>query len=162
MTDNLLKVGIGDMKVATKEDGIITYALGSCVGICLYDPVTKIAGMVHIMLPEPNISRVDNIAKYATTGIPELIRQMTLKGASKFRMTAKIAGGAEMFEVHDRNSSVGKIGHRNVEMVKRILQREKIRIIGEDCGLNYARTLTFTRMDGMAYINTYGHGEKKF
>jgi chemotaxis protein CheD len=108
------------------------------------------------------MNRVDNIAKYATTGIPELIRQMTLKGASKMRMTAKIAGGAEMFAVQDKNSSIGKIGRRNVEMVKRILQHEHIRIIGEDCGLNYARTLTFMRMDGMAHINTYGHGEKTF
>lgn len=162
MNNELIKVGIADMKVAVTEQGLITYALGSCIGICLYDATAKIAGMVHIMLPQPASGRVDNPAKYASTGIPELIKQMTMKGASKLRLTAKIAGGAKMFAMNGVTSSIGEIGMRNAQMVKEILRKENIRLLGEDCGLDYARTMSFFRENGQAMIKSYGHGEKRF
>ena len=151
------------MKVAKTEQGLITYALGSCIGICLYDSAARIAGMVHIMLPQPSSTgKIDNIAKYATTGVPELIKKMTAAGASKVRLTAKIAGGAKMFAMNGGSSAIGEIGQRNAEMVRQILKQENIRLVGEDCGLDYARTMTFYRADGGAHIKSYGHGEKHF
>ncbi|MGN1350234.1 MAG: chemotaxis protein CheD [Anaerovoracaceae bacterium] len=155
----MLKVGIADLKVARTEEGLITYALGSCIGICLYDAGTRIAGMVHIMLPQPG-GKVDNRAKYATTGIPELIQQMVAAGASKTRLTAKIAGGAKMFAVNGTNTAIGEIGQRNAAMVRQVLKQNGIRILGEDCGLDYARTMSVFRADGSVHIKSYGRGEK--
>ncbi|MGP1441537.1 MAG: chemotaxis protein CheD [Anaerovoracaceae bacterium] len=160
MGEDLLKVGIADMKVATKEEGIITFALGSCIGVCLYDPGSKIAGMVHIMLPEPGgRGDVDNDAKYATTGIPELIKKMTAAGAVKSRLVAKIAGGAKMFNMVNMKN-IGDIGMRNAETVRNMLSQERIRLLKEDCGQDYARTMTFYRETGDAKITSYGHPEK--
>ena len=157
---DLLKVGIADMKVATKEEGIITYALGSCIGICLYDQTSKIAGMIHIMLPEPGgRGDVDNIAKYATTGIPELLKKMDAAGASRSRLVAKIAGGAKMFNMTNMKN-IGDVGMRNAETVRKILSQERIRLLKEDCGQDYARTMTFFRETGEAKITSYGHEEK--
>lgn len=160
MSDDILKVGIADLKVAKRETGIITYALGSCIGICLLDPLPKIAGMVHIMLPETNAGRIDNIAKYATTGIPALIKQMAAAGANPARMKAKIAGGAQMFKM-TQGSAIGEIGKRNQQKVKEVLAAFNIPIIAEDCGANYARTLVFYRESGIAEVRSYDRGVKR-
>ena len=87
-------VGISDMKILKNEGTLITYALGSCIGICVYDETNKLGGMVHIMLPRSLRKPGDNIYKYADSGIQDMIKQLELKGASRNRMIAKIAGGA--------------------------------------------------------------------
>lgn len=136
---NLVTVGIADLNVVSDPDQLITYALGSCVGICLYDSSKKIAGLAHIMLPLSTEATGGgtNKRRYADTGIKELIETMNRKGASTLHMTAKIAGGAQMFSTA---SAVFNIGDRNVAAVKKILSDYKIRIIAEDTGLNYGRT----------------------
>ena len=107
--DNKHIVGIADMKIARAEGVLITYALGSCVGICLYDPFIKLGGMVHIMLPEALAPGNQNVYKYADTGIKETIRKMEVFGARRDRMVGKIAGGAKMFEVQ-ASGPLGNIG----------------------------------------------------
>ena len=83
-----------------KDSGmLITYALGSCIGICLYDQKIKLAALIHIMLPLNMEPGRKNTMKYADTGIRETLKMMESKGASRSRITAKIAGGAKMFEV---------------------------------------------------------------
>ena len=138
----IITVGIADLNVAKAPDTLVTYALGSCVGICLYDADKKIAGLAHIMLPlsKEAVQGVDNKRRYADTGIMELIQTMNLQGASTSRLTAKIAGGAQMFSA---NSSVFNIGERNVEAVKKILSSYRIRIVAEETGLNFGRTVFF-------------------
>ncbi len=157
--NDLLKVGIADFKVARREPGIITYALGSCIGICLLDPVTKIAGMVHIMLPESSGERVDNPAKYAVTGIPLLVKSMTAAGANPIAFKAKIAGGAQMFQMKQA-SAIGDIGRRNIVKVREILAAMKIPVIAADVGENYARTLILHRESGVAEVKSYDRGIK--
>ena len=132
---NLVTVGIADLNVVSDPDQLITYALGSCVGICLYDSSKKIAGLAHIMLPLSTEATGGgtNKRRYADTGIKELIEMMNRKGASTLHMTAKIAGGAQMFTTA---SAVFNIGDRNVAAVKKILSDYKIRILAEDTGLN--------------------------
>ena len=98
MTDKLI-VGIADMKIARTNGMLITYALGSCIGICLYDPNIKLGGLLHIMLPLNLETGRKNALKYADTGLSEMVARMEAKGAKKARMVAKIAGGANMFEV---------------------------------------------------------------
>ena len=111
------------MKLAQREGILITYALGSCIGVCFHDPVAKVGALLHIMLPLNMEAGRKNTLKYADTGIRETLRQMESKGASRSRITAKIAGGAKMFEVSGSNG-LGNIGQRNIESVKATLRRE--------------------------------------
>ena len=148
----VITVGIADLNIAKEPDVLATYALGSCVGICLYDPEKKIAGLAHIMLPlskEAVGNAVDNRRRYADTGITELIQTMSLSGASPSRLVAKIAGGAQMFST---TSSVFNIGERNVAAVKKILTAYRIRIVAEQTGENFGRTVFFYPEDGTMEI----------
>ena len=139
----MVTVGIADLNAVKAPDSLITYALGSCVGICLYDNTAKIAGLAHIMLPLSTeaAGKVDNKRRYADTGIMELIQTMNLMGASTMRMTAKIAGGAQMFK--GNSSSMFNVGERNVAAVKKVLASYKIRIIAEETGADFGRTVLF-------------------
>ncbi|MBD5465409.1 MAG: chemotaxis protein CheD [Lachnospiraceae bacterium] len=155
----LIKVGMADLKVCISPDSITTLGLGSCVGIAIRDPITKVGGLAHIMLPDSTqIRNSTNIPKFADTGIVELVRQMSLKGASPYRMVAKIAGGAQMFAVGGRNNSV-TVGDRNVEATKKKLRELHIPILAEDTGLNYGRTVVFFPETGDFLIKAVGKGE---
>ena len=150
-----LTVGIADMKILQWDGELITYALGSCIGICLYDPNIKLAALIHIMLPINMETGRKNTMKYADTGIRETLAQLTAKGARKDRLVAKIAGGAKMFEVAG-NSNLGNIGARNIECVRMNLRKEGIRIISENVGGSVARTLSFFPATGIGKIRAYG------
>ena len=150
-------VGIADMKLAQNGERLITYALGSCIGICLYDARLKLAALVHIMLPLNMEAGRKNPLKYADTGIRETLRQMEAKGASRARITAKIAGGAKMFEMSGGN--LGNIGQRNIESVHMNLKREGIRLLKEDVGGSVARTLLFDVASGAGCVRCYGRPE---
>lgn len=159
---NTVNVGISDMKIVSSPDMVATYALGSCVGICIIDKIKQMAGMVHIMLPQnPNPSDTKVAFKYADTGIAEMVKQMERNGCLRMRMTAKIAGGAKMFEVSDdKNSTIGNIGERNVIAVKKVLQDMKIRLVAEDTGLNYGRTVFFDSSNGELLVKSFAKGNK--
>ena len=146
------------MKLGRQEGTIITYALGSCIGIALYDPMIKLGALVHIMLPE-RVNSDANIFKYADTGVRETLRKLYAYGAVKHRMTAKIAGGAKMFDMKGKSSAMGNIGERNAQMVKRVLMQEGIRIVKEDTGANYARTMSIDLASGMVLVKTFGRPE---
>lgn len=155
-----ITIGIGDFKVCRAPDVLITYALGSCVGICLLDNVTNIGGLSHIMLPESSgINAASTPMRFADTAIPMLIRQMESMGASRLRMKAKIAGGATMFAT---SSDKFNIGERNIEAVKRVLMQNRIPIIAEDIGLNYGRTQLFYPETGVMEIRAAAKGIKMF
>jgi chemotaxis protein CheD len=156
--DKQLTVGIAEMKFARQEGVLITYALGSCIGISLYDPMIKLGALVHVMLPETFGSGDSNIFKYADTGLAETFRKIEIMGARKNRMIAKIAGGAKMFELQG-NSSLGNIGFRNINSVKQILQSEGVRLVAADVGENYARTMSLDVSTGQVRIRTYGRDE---
>lgn len=148
----MINIGIADLNT-TKCPGVLaTYALGSCIGICLYDAELKIAGLAHIMLPwskDAGAGADNNMRRYADTGITELIQKMCAMGAKKYRITAKIAGGAQMFNT---NSTVFNIGERNVEAVKKVLATYNIPIIAEETGSNYGRTVFFYSEDGIMEV----------
>ena len=156
---NIIKVGMADLNVCKAPDGLTTLGLGSCIGLTLYDPVTKIGGMVHYMLPDSTkVSNNSNKAKFADTGIDELVRQMEKLGARKARMVAKIAGGATMFTFQGRNDMM-QVGERNVEAVKKKLKEISIPILAEDTGKNYGRTVTFYPETGEFHIRAVGRDE---
>ena len=155
--ENKITIGIADMKMAKDSGMLITYALGSCIGICLHDPVLKLGALVHIMLPVNMEAGRKTPLKYADTGIRETLRLMESKGASRSRITAKIAGGAKMFEVG--SSSLGNIGQRNIESVHLNLKKEGIRLLKEDVGGTVARTLLFDVNSGLGCVRSYGRPE---
>ncbi len=153
---NVIKVGMADLNICKAPDTITTLGLGSCIGLTLYDPVTKVGGMVHYMPPDSTkVSNNSNKAKFADTGIDELLRKVVAAGANKSRLVAKIAGGARMFEVSGL-SDVGNIGARNAEAAKAILKKYGIRLIAEDTGLNYGRTVELHCDTGEFYIKSVG------
>lgn len=153
-----IAVGIADMKISRQEGTLITYALGSCIGITFYDPMIKLGALLHIMLPEAGTSNV-NPLKFADTGIHETLRKFYAFGGMKSRTVCKIAGGAKMFEMKHQGN-FGNIGERNIRSVKKILQQEGIRISGEDTGLNYARTMLIDLSSGEVKIRTVGKAER--
>ncbi len=156
-----IKVGMADLKVCVSPDSVTTLGLGSCVGIALRDPITKIGGLAHIMLPDSTMIRNNsNIPKFADTGIEELVRQVTLKGASRARLVAKIAGGAQMFGFGSASETV-RVGERNVEATKKKLAQMKIPILAEDTGKNFGRTVIFYPETGDFVIRAVGKQEYK-
>lgn len=149
-----ITVGIADMKLAKAPGVLITYALGSCIGLCFHDPKLKLGALLHIMLPLNMETGRKTPLKYADTGIRETLRQMEAQGALRSRITVKIAGGAKMFEVNGGN--LGNIGQRNIESVHTILRKENIRLLGEYVGGSVARTMLFDVDSGQACIRSYG------
>ena len=156
--NNRLVVGIADMKMRQYEGELITYALGSCIGLCFYDPMIKLAALLHVMLPLNMETGRKNPLKYVDTGIRETLRQMEGKGARRSRIVVKIAGGAKMFDVPG-GGSLGNIGQRNIESVHLNLKKEGIRLLKEDVGGTAARTLWFDAATGIGYIRSYGKPE---
>ncbi len=154
-------IGISDLSVALPPDVLITYALGSCVGICLYDNLVKVAGMAHVMLPLSTEARDrSNIMKFADTATVELINRMEKAGASRRRLVAKMAGGAQMFALQEGNQAFN-IGKRNVVATKQVLKDLNIRIIAEDTGANYGRTVELSPATGILKIKTIAYGIKE-
>lgn len=131
------------MNLCHAPDAITTLGLGSCVGVVIYDAAAKIAGLVHVMLPDSTkIKNNENKAKFADTGIEEMVQQVVAAGATKSRLKAKIAGGAQMFAFSSENDLL-RVGARNVEAVKEQLVRMQIPLTAEDTGNSYGRTIEF-------------------
>ena len=152
-------IGIADMKMAQRGEKLVTYALGSCIGICLFDPSIRLAALIHIMLPLNMETGRKNPMKYADTGIRETLKAMEARGARRAQIVAKAAGGAKMFEVAGKGG-LGNIGQRNIESVRLILKMEKIRLLAEDLGGTAARTLSFDSVTGQGTICSYGKPDK--
>ena len=154
-----ISVGIADMKITRQEGILITYALGSCIGVSFYDPMIKLGALLHIMLPEKGKASDSNVFKFADSGVKETLRKLTAFGATKRRLVVKIAGGAKMFEMKG-GGGLGTIGERNAQNVKRILMAEGLRVTSEDTGANYARTMLLDVATGQVYIRSAGKPER--
>lgn len=153
---NMIKIGMAELNVCLPPDAITTLGLGSCVGVVLYDPGKKISGMVHVMLPDSTkIKNNENIAKFADTGIEELLRRVTALGANRRALVAKIAGGAQMFAFKSDNDML-RVGDRNVEATKAKLAQLQIPIIAQDTGSNVGRTIEFYPETGELLVKSVG------
>lgn len=149
-------VGISDMKVSgSAEDSIITYSLGSCIGLALYDPQIRAGGLIHCMLP---LSKIDlNRAAerpymFTDTGVPLLIGALLDLGAEKRRLIAKVAGAAQLLD----NSNSFNIGERNQVVLRKLLWKNKILIAAEDTGGTVARTMTLDLNTGSTTLRSGG------
>lgn len=143
-----IKVGMADIKVVAAPGVLVTLGLGSCVGIALYDEFVKVAGLAHVMLPSSRrITNNENKAKYVDTAILQLIEDMTALGAKKERLTAKLAGGAQMFAYgNNSQNTLLKIGERNVASTLEELEGLKIPVISQDTGETTEEPLNFLQI----------------
>lgn len=160
--EQMIKVGMADLNIAKAPGILTTLGLGSCVAIALYDRKQKIGGLAHIMLPSSkNIKRNENKAKFADTAVEYLIEKMESLGADINNITAKIAGGAQMFAFKNKNNDLLRIGERNVAATLKALEEAKIPVIAQDTGGNYGRTVELYTEDGTLLIKTIGKGIKR-
>ena len=157
----LIKVGMADLKICKCPDVLTTIGLGSCIGIALYDPTTKISGLAHIMLPDSTqIRNNTNVAKFADTGIQKLYDDMIAAGACRSKLVAKIAGGAKMFELSNASSQSINIGEKNAIASREKLKELGIPLIAEDTGLNFGRTVELNSETGAYLIKAVGKQDK--
>lgn len=156
----LIKVGMADMKVCKSPDGLTTLGLGSCVGVAIRDPITKVGGLAHVMLPDSTRVKSNiNEYKFADTCIDALVNDLVKLGASKTRLVAKIAGGAQMFSFQSKADTI-RVGQQNVEASKAKLASLGIKLLAEDTGENYGRTVIFYPENGDFIIKAVGKDEK--
>jgi len=152
-------VRIADMAVGKAPEVISTYGLGSCVAVILYDPDKKQGGVLHFVLPERMRKNTENPLRYGEDGVRILIREMERMGSKKGNLRAKIVGGSTMFASFIKNPEEA-IGKRNVRKAREILEKEGIRIVAEDTGGDYGRSLDFYLNDGRVVVKSYARGEK--
>ncbi len=155
-TENKIVVGVGDLKTSSSpNETIYTYALGSCIGITIYDPQVKVGGLLHYMLPQPGKDKkqVDlNPFMFGSTGIPSLFKQCYALGAVKERLVVCAAGGAEVM-LHGKSFA---IGDRNRTIMRKIFWKNNIVLSAEDTGGNDARTMTLDLSTGKVLLKIRG------
>jgi chemotaxis protein CheD len=156
-----VRVGIADLNTVNSPGKLITVGLGSCVGIALYDKISGIGGLSHIMLPDSRqFSNVTNPYKFADLAVPILLEKMEKMGARRRSINAKIAGGASMFSFSDK-SMIMDIGTRNYSAVTAVLEKMSIPLVSSDVGGNKGRTMIFDTLSGVVQIKTVGVGIKE-
>ena len=154
-------VGVADMKVSNNSaESVITYSLGSCIGLVIYDPTVKVGGILHYMLPESSIDKEKAVRKpymFADTGIPRLFKSAYALGAKKPRMRIYVAGGAEILD----QKGFFNIGKRNYMALKKIFFKNNVMISQQDVGGNVNRTVRIDIGTGDIFVKTSGAKEVK-
>ncbi|MCK5219235.1 chemotaxis protein CheD [bacterium] len=156
---------MADWKLAQNQDTLVTFGLGSCVGLGLLDEKTKSAAMAHIMLPDSKQLRFrqeTSPAKFADTAIMIMLKTFEKMGISKQRLKAKIVGGANMFIIARSTATRGNfnVGQRNVAAVKEQLEQTGIPLVGEDTGGSVGRSVEFFAKNGIMRVRTALAGER--
>jgi chemotaxis protein CheD len=152
-------VKVADLQVAQGDGELVTLGLGSCVAICFHDPVARVAGMAHILLPNKSLSRVtENPAKFPQSAVPLLIEKMSALGAEPKRMTAKLIGGASMFGNLTPSGAV-QMGERNVVAARQVVEDHGIRVAAEETGGTVGRSVRMQASDGLLMVRTLRSGE---
>lgn len=154
--DGKIVVGVADMAVSNDPAAmIVTYALGSCIGVTIYDPVAKVGGMLHFMLPAASVNQEkaeSNPAMFGDTGIPMLFKKCYELGAKKERMIVCAAGGAEVLS----DDGHFKIGSRNRTILRKLFWKNNILVSAEDTGGAVSRTLSLSMTNGSVSIRNKG------
>ncbi|HET7426290.1 MAG TPA: chemotaxis protein CheD [Gemmatimonadales bacterium] len=151
-------VKVADLRAGAGQDILMTIGLGSCVAIMLHDPVARVGGLAHVLLPSPALSRKDgNLAKFPQTAVPRLLELMATAGASTRRMTGRLVGGASMFSGLGTPGTI-QMGERNVVASRQALHQAGIAIVGEATGGDFGRTVRLWVADGRVEISSVSHG----
>ncbi|PKQ37604.1 MAG: chemotaxis protein CheD [Actinobacteria bacterium HGW-Actinobacteria-1] len=152
---NVIHVGTGEFAVAEHPAILMTPALGSCVGVAVWDAFRHRGGLAHVMLPTPSEANADgNRDRFAAIAIPRMIEEVA-GGAAPRRLVAKIVGGAAMFKA---DSNLSNVGERNLEEVRHQLGLLRIPILAEDTGGSHARTVELRLDTGVLVVRSYMYG----
>lgn len=154
-------VGISDLKISDKDtECLVTYALGSCIAVAVYDPQVKVGGLLHYMLPDstldPQKAR-EHPGMFADTGIPLLFKSCYKLGAEKKRMIIKIAGGARIMD----DTNYFRIGQKNLTALRKIFWKNNVLIDAEDIGENFNRTVRLEMSTGRFLVKGPGGAVKE-
>ncbi|PLX98307.1 MAG: hypothetical protein C0623_13375 [Desulfuromonas sp.] len=155
------RVGISEFRIASAPNELVTYGLGSCLGITLYDPELKIGGMAHTLLPSPRPGMdTSRMSKFVDASIGLLVDALVAEGAVVARLQAKIFGGANMFEALQAWAGES-IGQRNISCARSKLAELCIPLVAEDVGGNFGRTLVFDLASGRVTVKSVREGQKE-
>jgi chemotaxis protein CheD len=161
MEDNIVEVQMAQMQIAQSSGKLVTRGLGSCLGITFYDPVTKLGAMAHPMLPDIEKARVkSNPSRFVNSAIKNMIDEFEKRGSPRSRIVVKIFGGARMFSFINADS-VLNVGQKNIEAAMSALKEAGIKIIGQEVGGTFGRTLEMNLEDGRVLVKTVSWGEKE-
>lgn len=156
-----LIVGIADMKVSNDPNAtLVTYSLGSCIGVSIYDPVVKVGGLLHFMLPDSTIDPVKarkNPWMFADSGIPLFFKEAYRLGAEKNRLDVKVVGGAQILD----DSNFFNIGKRNYMSLRKMFWANNVLIRAEDIGGTVNRTVSLELSSGRVWVKTSGEGVRE-
>jgi chemotaxis protein CheD len=147
-----IAVGLGDLHVSKTTD-LVAYSLGSCIGICMWDPGSRVAAMAHVVLPTAPAGTVATPGKFGDTAVPALLDALKRQGADLLRVRCKIAGGAAVLKLGG-GGNLPNIGARNIDAVRAALTRAKIRILAEEVGGNQGRTVRLEPPSGRILVRT--------
>jgi chemotaxis protein CheD len=155
---NAIPVGLGELKFSNDpNDVLVAYGLGSCIGISVHDPKSKVTGLLHAVLPENN-NKDPLSPKFVDSGIQALVKELTNHAVDLNRVTFKMVGGANMLVA---NGLTFNIGERNIAAAKELLRKQKIRIASEEVGGNIGRTMRVYIFDGRVTVRSLGNPEKE-
>lgn len=155
-------VGMAEFVVAKHPANLVTLGLGSCIGLVIYDQMTKAAGMVHIMLPDSRDAKnIPKPGKFADTAVPLLLEELLKLGVNKSQLRAKMAGGAQMFAMPGKDSAIFAVGARNVEATTKMIASAGIRVVASDTGGSKGRSVEFSTETLKFMVKTLGSGTKE-
>ena len=157
----MVPVGIGELR-ASKDplEVLVAYGLGSCIGVCLYDPQVKVGGLAHVMLPSSaDAASQQPLSKFADQAVPMLIEEMGKLGALPRRMVCKMAGGAQMLVSPGFSGNGFNVGERNAEAVRAALGRHGVALQRAEVGGHRGRTLSIHVSTGRIMVRTIGEKE---
>lgn len=153
-------VGLGEFLISKDpQDVLIAFGLGSCLGVGMYDPVARIGGLIHVVLPEHKAGNDPNHAKFVDTGIPMLLKKLTDEGAVPSRIILKMAGGANML-VSPGLSGTFDIGTRNITMAHQVIEKLNLKLNREEVGGQVGRTVRLYIADGRMTVRMMGSQER--
>jgi chemotaxis protein CheD len=155
----VVEVGVGELATAQHPRYLMTPALGSCIGLALWDSALKQGGLAHVMLPSPpDNTRVDDERRFASYAVPLLVKMLAEVGSPRRRLEAKLAGGAAMFR---SDTTLATIGSRNLAEVKDQLGLLNIPVVAEDTGESHARTVELHLDTGQFVVRSYMYGVRR-
>jgi len=160
MESTLIEVQMGKMELAQTPERLITRGLGSCLGITIYDTVKKVGAMVHPMLPDIDKSKIkSNQSRFVNSGIHLALQELEKMGCFRSRMEVKMFGGAHMFSFINTDSALN-VGQKNIEMAHAVFKELNIKIIAEEVGGTFGRTIELDTETGKVLVKTVSWGEK--
>lgn len=158
---HIVSVGLGELRVSRDPRVcLVAHGLGSCVGVCAYDPVAHVGAMLHAMLPENTGHGPAQSTKYVDSGIRQLLEEMTGQGMLRQRLIVRLAGGAHMLTAPGFKNTLN-IGARNADMALAALQREGLRVAAADTGGHFGRTVRLYVSNGTVTVRSVGRGEQE-